>query len=85
MHTLCSFRKYTFEVTFYENVSFAVQAYGIRLLDCFKLAINIKTNNDVTNWRHDVLQNFFKVPVFLLLSLVTDPSFMSILLLVLEL
>ena len=44
-----------------------------------------ENDNDITVCRHDVIINFFDVAVFLLSSLVTDPSFMSILLLVLEL
>ena len=33
-------------------------ASGILLLDCSKLAINRKNNNDVTVFRHDVIVNF---------------------------
>ena len=44
-----------------------------------------KNDNDVTTCWHDVIVNFFDVVLFLLSSLVTCPSFMSISLLVLEL
>ena len=70
------------KVTFNENVSFADHASGIRLSDCSKLAINWK-NNILSTWRHN--QIFFGIPVFLLSSLATGPSFVSISLLVLEL
>ena len=58
---------------------------GIRPPDCSKLAKNPKNNNDVTIFRHDVNVIFFDVVLFLLSSLVTDPSFMLISSLVLEL
>ena len=58
---------------------------GIWPLDCSKLAKNQKTDNDVTIFRHDVIMKFFVVILFLLSSLVSVPSFMSMLILVLEL
>ena len=58
---------------------------GIRLLGCSKLAINQKTDNDVITCRHDIILNFFVVAIFLLSSIVTGSTFMSISLLVLEL
>ena len=58
---------------------------GIRPPDCSKLAKNPKNDNDVTIFRHDVNVNFFDVVLFLLSSLVTGPSFMSMSSLVLEL
>ena len=70
---------------FYWNVSFTVCASGIRLVDCSILAINQKNDNDVTVSRHDVIVNFFYGFLFLLSSLVTGPSLMSISSLVLEL
>ena len=57
----------------------------IRLPDYSKLIINWKNNNDVTIFRHDVIVKFFDVVLFLLRSLVTSPSFMSVSSLVLEL
>ena len=58
---------------------------GIRLPDCSKLAINWENDNDVTIFWNDIIVNFFDVVLFLLSSLVTDPSFMPISSLVLEL
>ena len=51
---------------------------GIRLLDCSKLAKNPKNDNDVTIFRHDLNVNIFEIVLFLFLTLVTGPSFMSI-------
>ena len=59
--------------------------FGIRLPDCSKLAVNWKSHNDVIIFLHDVIINFFDAVLFLLSSLVTGPSFMSISSLVLEL
>ena len=68
-----------------ENVNFADYESGIRLLDCSKLAINRKNDNDVTICRNDVIVNFFDVVLLLLSILVTGRlSFMSISSLVLE-
>ena len=58
--------------------------------DCSKLAKNPKIDNDVTIFRHHVNINFFfffffDVFFFLQSNLVTGPSFMSILSLLLEL
>ena len=63
------------KVTVNENVSFTDYASGIRLPDCFKLAINWKNDNDIPTGRHDIIINFF----------VTGPSFISISLVVREL
>ena len=60
--------------------NFTHYALGIRLRDCSSLAINQKNDNDMTS-----LSNFFEVVLFLLSTLVTGPSFMSILSLVLKL
>ena len=60
-------------------------ASGIRLPDCSKLAVNWKNDNDVTIFEMKSSSNFFDFVSFLLSSLVTDPSFMSISSLVLEL
>ena len=46
--------------------------------DGCKLAINWKKDNGVTICRRDAILSFFGVAVFLLSSLVTGPSFMSI-------
>ena len=67
------------------KVTFADFVSGIRPPDCSKLAKNPKNDNDVTIFRHDVNVDFFDVALFLLSSLVTGPSFMSISSLVLEL
>ena len=53
--------------------------------DCSKLAKNLKRDNDVTIFWHDVNVRFFDVLLFVLSRLVTGPSFMSISSLVLEL
>ena len=58
---------------------------GIRPRDCSKLAKNLKRDNDVTIFWHDVNVRFFDVLLFVLSRLVTGPSFMSISSLVLEL
>ena len=72
-------------VTVTKNITFADSVSGIQPPDCSKLAKNRENDNDVTIFRHDVNVNFFDVVLFLLSSLVTDPSFMSISSLVLEL
>ena len=51
---------------------------GIRPPDCSKLARNPKNDDGVTIFRHDTNVNFFDNVLFLLSSLVTGPSFMSI-------
>ena len=71
--------------TINENVSFTEYAPGIRPPDCSKLAINRKNGINVTTCRNDDIVIFFAVASFLLPSLVTGPSFMSILSLFLEL
>ena len=73
------------KVTITENITFADSVSGIRPPDCSKLAKNPKNDNNVTIFRHDVIVNFFDVVLFLLSSLVTSPSFMSISSLFLEL
>ena len=70
------------KVTVSENIIFAGFVSRIRPLECSK---NPKNNNDVKIFRHDVNVNFFNVFLFLLSSLITGPSFMSISSLVLEL
>ena len=57
---------------------FTDYASGIQLPDCSKLAINKKNNINVRICRHDIIINFFDAVLFLLSSLVTSPSFMSI-------
>ena len=71
--------------TVYENVSNTDHVSGIWLTGCSKFVINLKDSNEVTTCWHGVIFRFFYVDMFLLSSLVTCPSFMSILLLVLEL
>ena len=68
-----------------ENLIFADPVSGIRPPECSKLAKNPKNDNDVIIFRHDVNVKFFDVVLFLLSSLVTGPSFMSVSSLVLEL
>ena len=72
-------------VIFVTNMSFMDYASGIRLPDCSKLAVNWKNGNDIAILGHDVIINIFDVVLFLLSSLVTGPTFMSISSLVLEL
>ena len=57
----------------------------LRLLDCSKLDITPKNDNDVRVCWSNVIVNILNATVFLFPSLVTGPSFTSILLLVLEL
>ena len=47
------------KVTVNENVRFTDCASGIRLLDCSKLAINWKNDNDCTICQHHVIVKFF--------------------------
>ena len=72
------------KVTINENVVFTDYGSGIRLPDCSKLAINWKNDNGVTIRQHDVIVILFDVVLFLLSSLVTGTSFMSISPMVLE-
>ena len=60
-------------------------ASGMRLSNCSKLSINRKNDNDVSVFRNGVIIKFFDVVLFLLSSLVTGTSFMSISSLFLEL
>ena len=60
------------------NISFTDYTSGIRLLDCSKLAVNWKNDNDVTIFEHNVIVNFFDVVLIFLSSLVAGPRFMSI-------
>ena len=64
------------KVTVKENVNFTYYVFGIRLPDYFKLAINKKIT--MTSQFGDMTSSpiFFDVVLFLLLSLVTGPSFM---------
>ena len=74
------------KVIYDENVSFTEYAPGFQLPDCSKLAKNWKNDNIVIIFWHDVIAEFFwHCFLSLLSSLVTDPSFMSISSLVLEL
>ena len=74
-----------FKVTVIVNLYFTDYALKIRLLNCSKLAINWKKHwcHSFPTWHHR--QIFLKIVLFLLLSLVTGPSFMPISSLVLEL
>ena len=67
------------KVTFNENLSFTYYAPRIQLPDGSKLAINRKSDHDVTIFRHDVIVKVFDVVLFFLSGLVTGPSFKSIL------
>ena len=71
------------EVFQFYFVSFTDHVSNILHLDCSKLAINLKNDNDVTVCQQDTIANFFNVAIFLL-SPVIGPSLMSISLLVLE-
>ena len=73
------------KVAINENVSFTDHASETRLPDGSKLAINWNNDNGVTIYRHEVIVIFFDAGLFLLSSLVTDLSFMSISSLALEL
>ena len=69
------------KITVIENVSITDYASGIRLLECSKFAINQKNDNDVKICRHEVIVRLvylFEVVYFILSSLVTGRSFMSI-------
>ena len=72
-------------VTFNENITFTDYVSVILPPDCSKLSINQKNENKVIIYRHDVIVIFFDVVLFVLSSLVTGPSFISISSLVLEL
>ena len=61
-----------------ENISITNHASEVRLPD-------LKNNNEVTICQHGIIVNFFDGAVFILSSLVTGPSFMSMSALVLEL
>ena len=67
------------------KICFTDYASGIWLLDCSKLAVKWENSSGTTIFRHDVIVKFYDVVLFLLLRLVTGPSFMSISSLVLEL
>ena len=47
------------KVTITENITFADSVSGIRPPDCSKLAENLKNDNDVTTFQHDVNVKFF--------------------------
>ena len=66
-------------------LSFTGYASGIRHPDYFNLAVNWKSNNDVTISDMKSSPNLFNFVSFLLSSLVANPSFMSMPSLVLEL
>ena len=72
-------------VTVNENISFTDYTSGLRLPNCFKLAINSKNDNDFTNFDITPSSDFSDIAVFFFSSLVTGQSFKSISLLVLEL
>ena len=73
------------KVTFTENITFTDSVSGIRPPDCSKLAKNLEIHNDITISDMMASSTFSDVALFLLSSLVTGPSFMSISSLVLEL
>ena len=54
------------KVTVKENVRFSDYTSRLPLLDCFKLAINPKNDNDVTNSDLTPSSDFFDIPVFFL-------------------
>ena len=51
---------------------------GFRMATNSWMAINCKNDSDAPILLYDIIANFFDAAVFLLLSLVTGPSFMSI-------
>ena len=51
----------------------------------FQIAPYFKNGNDVTIYRHDVIENFFDVVLFCMYILVTSSRFTSISSLILEL
>ena len=69
----------------HEDVNVMDQASRIHFPDGCKLAIFRKIGNNVTIHPYNTIVNFFDVAVFLLSSLITGPSFVSILELVPEL
>ena len=73
------------KVTITENIAFADSVSGIQPPDCYKLAKNLKNDNDVTVFDMTSTSIFLKVLLFFLSSLVTSSSFMSISSLVMEL
>ena len=52
------------KVTVNQNVSFTDYTSGHQLLNCFKLAINLKNDNDVTNSDITPSSDFFDIAVF---------------------
>ena len=56
----------------------------IRLPDYSKLTTNLKNTNDSAICRHNLIINFFDVVIFVLSGLVSGPSFMLTLSLVLK-
>ena len=52
------------KVTINENISFTDYTSGLRRLNCFKLVINSKNDNDVTNSDITPLSDFFDIAVF---------------------
>ena len=73
-------------VTIHENMTFADSVSRNPPPDCSKLTKNRKSDNDATFFRNNIIVNFFfGVVLFLLSSLGTGPSFMSLSYLVLEL
>ena len=78
------FSFYKIKVIVNENVRITDHASGIRLPNWSKFAINWKNDSDIRIYQHGVTVKFFDVAMFLLSYLVTDPSFMSISLVVLE-
>ena len=55
-----------------EIITFTNYASGIRLPHCSKLTINLKNDNDVTIFQHDIFVKFFWDCFFFLSSLVTE-------------
>ena len=52
------------KVTFSENVDFTDYTSGLRLPNCFKLTINSKNDNDITNSNVTPSSNFFDIALF---------------------
>ena len=52
------------KVTFNENVGFTDYTSGLRLPNCFKLTINSKNDNDITNSNVTPSSDFFDIALF---------------------
>ena len=79
------YRFFSYAFSFYKTKGYCLWKYKFCRLclrnpasRCSKLAINWKNDNNVTICRNGVIVNFFNIALFLMSSLVTGLSFMSI-------